>query len=189
MGAGRLEAFSDGVIAIIITIMVLELKTPHGADLDALRATAPIFLAYGLSFVNCAIFWNNHPHMLHAADRVNGNVLWANSFLLFWLSLLPFTIRWMDEAHFAALPVASYGFVLLGAAGGYMWLERALIACGPESKLATAMRSNWKEKASCAMYAASIPLAFIHVWIAIALYVAVALLWLLPDRRIERLHG
>jgi uncharacterized membrane protein len=188
MNTGRLEAFSDGVIAIIITIMVLELKVPHGADWEALQGVLPVFFAYVLSFVNVAIFWNNHHHMLHVAEKVNGNVLWANMFLLFCLSLVPFAIRWMDEAHFAAMPVAFYGVALTGAAIGYIWLERAIIACdGPQSKLAQATRSHWKEITSFAMYIAAVPLAFVDVWIAVGLYVATALLWLVPDKRIEKL--
>ena len=184
MGTGRLEAFSDGVI----TIMVLELKVPHGVDAHALRETAPIFFAYVLSFVNVAIFWNNHHHMLHAAQRVNGTVLWANMFLLFWLSLVPLAIRWMDEGNFAPMPVAFYGVALTGAALGYIFLERAIISCdGPASKLAQATRSHWKETASFCIYAASIVLAFVHVWLTIALYVLSAAIWLAPDKRIERL--
>lgn len=187
MGKGRLEAFSDGVIAIIITIIVLEIKVPHGADLAALRPLAPVLFVYALTFANVTIFWNNHHHMLHASSRVNGAVLWTNSFLLFWLSLMPLSIRWMDESHFAALPVASYGFILLGAALGYSLLERMLVRCDPTSRLAQAVGSRWKETASTVIYTASIPLAFVHVGIAIALYVASAVIWFLPDRRIERL--
>ena len=188
MGKGRLEAFSDGVIAIIITILVLEIKVPHGDGLDALRALAPVMLAYGLAFVNVGLFWNNHHHMLHLATRIDGTVLWANMSLLFFLSLVPFTIRWMDEAHYGAMPVAAYGVTLFGAACGYIWLERSIIrADGPGSKLAQALTSNWKEKISFAMYALAMPLAFVHVAIALALYVASALIWLVPDRRIERL--
>ena len=187
MGKGRLEAFSDGVIAIIITIIVLEIKVPHGEGLDAIRSLAPIFLTYALAFVNVGLFWANHHHMLHMATRVDGTVLWANLCLLFWLSLVPFTIRWMDETHFGSLSVASYGAVLFGAAIGYIWLERAIIRTeGPQSKLARAIGRNWKEKVSFAAYLAGIALAFVHVWLAIALYVLSALIWIVPDRRIEK---
>ena len=190
MGKGRLEAFTDGVIAIIITILVLDIKVPHGEGLEALHALAPVMFIYALAFVNVGLFWNNHHHMLHLATRVDGMVLWANMGLLFFLSLLPFTLRWMDESHYAAMPVASYGVALFGAACGYIWLERSIIrADGPGSKLAQALTSNWKEKVSFAMYALAVPLAFVHVAIALALYVASALIWLVPDRRIERLHA
>lgn len=186
MSRARLEAFTDGVIAIIITIMVLEIRVPPGHDWAALRAEAPIFLAYVLSYVNVGIFWNNHHHMLHAAERVNGRVLWANLLLLFWLSLVPFVIRWMDEAGFAPAPVAAYGVVLLGAAIGYTLLERVLIAYnGPHSRLARAVGADWKGKLSLLGYLASVPLAFVQPWLSIAIYVAIALLWLVPDRRIE----
>jgi len=186
MGKGRLEAFTDGVIAIIITIMVLELKVPHGNDFAALQSSIPVLLAYVLSFVNVGIFWANHHHMLHATDRIDGKVLWANLFLLFWLSLVPFVIRWMDEAGFTALPTAAYGVVLGMAAIGYTVLQAAIVACnGRSSRLAEAVGSDLKGKVSLAMYAASVPLAFVSPWIAIALYVAVALMWLVPDRRIE----
>jgi TMEM175 potassium channel family protein len=187
MGKGRLEAFTDGVIAIIITIMVLELKVPHGSDFAALASSVPVLLAYVLSFINVGIFWNNHHHMLHATDRIDGRVLWANLFLLFWLSLIPFVIRWMDEAGFTALPTAAYGVVLAMAAVGYTVLQAAIVARnGRSSRLAAALGNDLKGKASLALYVASIPLAFVNPWIAIALYVAVALLWLVPDRRIER---
>jgi len=188
MGKGRLEAFTDGVIAIIITIMVLEMKVPQGADLAALRADLPVFLVYGLSYVNVAIFWNNHHHMLHATGRVDGRVLWANLFLLFWLSLVPFVIRWMDETGFAALPTSAYGIVLAMAAVGYTLTQRALIASnGKDSPLAAALGSDLKGKASLAFYIAAIPLAFLSPWLAIALYIVVALMWFVPDRRIEPL--
>jgi uncharacterized membrane protein len=188
MGKGRLEAFTDGVIAIIITIMVLEMKVPQGADLAALRADLPVFLVYGLSYVNVAIFWNNHHHMLHATGRVDGRVLWANLFLLFWLSLVPFVIRWMDETGFAALPTAAYGIVLAMAAVGYTLTQRALIASnGKDSPLAAALGSDLKGKASLGLYIAAIPLAFLSPWLAIALYIVVALMWFVPDRRIEPL--
>ena len=186
MTKGRLEAFTDGVVAIIITIMVLELKVPQATDLAALQASVPIFLAYALSYVNVGIFWNNHHHMLHATDRVDGRVLWANLFLLFWLSLVPFVIRWMDEAGYTAWPTAAYGVVLGMAAVSYTLLQWAIVACnGRSSRLAAALGSDLKGKASLAMYAAAIPLAFVSPWISVVLYVAVALIWFVPDRRIE----
>jgi TMEM175 potassium channel family protein len=186
MGKGRLEAFTDGVIAIVITIMVLEIKVPAGASLAALLASLPIFLVYALSYVNVGIFWNNHHHMLHATERVDGKVLWANLFLLFWLSLVPFVIRWMDDTDFIALPTAAYGAVLAMAAFGYLLLERTIVACnGRSSKMAAAIGSELKGKLSLSLYVVAMPLAFIRPWIAIALYVAVALLWFVPDRRIE----
>jgi uncharacterized membrane protein len=186
MGKGRLEAFTDGVIAIIITIMVLELKVPHGSDLAALASSVPVLLAYVLSFVNVGIYWANHHHMMHATDRLDGRVLWANLNLLFWLSLVPFVIRWMDETDFTALPTAAYGVVLGMAAVSYTVLQWTIVACnGRSSRLAAALGNDLKGKASLAMYAAAIPLAFVNPWIAIALYVAVALMWLVPDRRIE----
>ncbi len=182
----RLEAFTDGVVAIIITIMVLDMKVPAGADFVALRAGMPVFLAYALSFTNVAIFWNNHHHMLHVTERINGRVLWANMLLLFWLSMVPFVIRWMDQTHFAALPTASYGVVLALAAIAYTVLERSIIACnGPESKLAQAVGSDLKGMISLVVYLAAIPLAFVHASIAIVLYVAIAMMWFIPDRRIE----
>jgi uncharacterized membrane protein len=186
MGKGRLEAFTDGVIAIIITIMVLEVKPPHGADFAALQSSLPLFLAYVLSFVNVGIFWNNHHHMLHATERIDGRVLWANLFLLFWLSLVPLVIRWMDETGLTALPTAAYGAVLAMAAIGYTLLQRAIVACsGQSSKLAAAVGNDLKGKSSLAIYVAAIPLAFVSPWIAIVLYIAVALIWFVPDRRIE----
>ena len=186
MNTGRLEAFTDGVIAIIITIMVLEMKPPQGASLAALSASTPMFLAYALSYVNVGIFWNNHHHMLHATDRVDGKVLWANLFLLFWISLMPFTIRWMDDAHFTALPTAAYGVTLAMASVGYILLEWVIVACnGASSALARAVGSDLKSELSLLAYAVSIALAFIRPWIAITLYVVVALMWLVPDRRIE----
>lgn len=188
METGRLEAFTDGVIAIVITIMVLDMRVPDGSSLAALVARMPIFLAYALSYVNVAIFWNNHHHMLHATERINGKVLWANLFLLFWLSLVPFVIRWIDDAGFTALPTAAYGAVLLLAAVGYLLLQRAIIAYnGRSSRLASAIGHDLKGKVSLSAYGAAIPLAFLRPWIAILLYVAVALLWLVPDRRIEAL--
>jgi uncharacterized membrane protein len=186
MTKGRLEAFTDGVIAIIITIMVLELKVPPGSDLAALQASVPVFLAYVLSFVNVGIYWNNHHHMLHATDRIDGRVLWANLFLLFWLALVPFMIRWMDEAGITALPTAAYGVVLAMAAIGYTLLQTAIIACnGRSSKLAAAVGSDFKGKVSLALYIAAIPLAFVSPWISVGIYVAIAVLWFVPDRRIE----
>ena len=186
MTSGRLEAFTDGVIAIVITIMVLEIKAPEGSGFAALRALTPIFLAYLLSYVNVGIFWNNHHHMLHATEHVDGNVLWANLFLLFWISLMPFTIRWMNEAHYRALPTAAYGVTLMMAAVAYVLLEWTIVACnGESSTLARAVGRDTKGKLSVLLYAVSIPLAFVRPWIAITLYVAVALMWLVPDRRIE----
>jgi TMEM175 potassium channel family protein len=188
MGKGRLEAFSDGVIAIIITIMVLELKVPHGSDLVALRPMIPVFLGYLLSFALVGIYWNNHHHLLHAAQRVNGNVLWANLFLLFCLSLVPFVTAWMDENHFATIPVALYGVVLLLCAIAFTILARLLVAHhGKDSTLAIAIGSDQKGKISLLLYASAIPLAFVDPRIALALYVTVAIIWFLPDRRIENL--
>jgi uncharacterized membrane protein len=186
MGTQRLEAFTDGVIAIVITIMVLELKVPSGSGFSSLAAGLPVFLAYALSFANVGIFWNNHHHMLHAADRINGTVLWANLFMLFWISLVPLAIRWMDEAHFAAAPTALYGVVLAMTSIAYILLERAIIACnGPDSKLARAVGSDLKSTVSLFLYFVAIALAFVRAWIAIALYVAIAMMWFIPDRRIE----
>ena len=186
MGKSRMEAFSDGVIAILITIMVLELKAPHATDWSALAPLAPVFVAYVLSFVYLGIYWNNHHHMLHAARKVTGRVLWANLHLLFWLSLLPFATAWMGENHFAALPTALYGAVLLCAAIAYWLLQNSIIAAeGPESTLARAVGKDWKGKASILLYAAAIPLAFVREWLADVVYTGVALLWLVPDRRIE----
>ena len=186
MTKGRLEAFSDGVIAVLITILVLELKVPHGTGFEVLRPLLPIFLTYVLSFVYLGIYWNNHHHLLQATTRVNGRILWANLHLLFWLSLVPFTTGWMGENHFAPLPSAVYGAVLLLAAVAYTILQRAIIAeQGPGSRLAAAVGRDRKGKASLALYMAAIPLAFVRDWIADAIYVAVALIWLIPDRRIE----
>ena len=190
MGTGRLEAFTDGVVAIVITIMVLELKLPDGHDVAGLLAAAPSFLIYALSFMNVGLFWNNHHHMLHATREVNGTVLWANLFLLFWLSLVPFVIRWIGEAGISPLPIAAYGFVLTLSAIGYAWLERAIIAANPRNRvLARAIGSDWKGWLSLAAYVATMPLAFVSPWIAIAIYLAVAILWLIPDRRIEKVIG
>ena len=183
---GRLEAFSDGVIAIIITIMVLELKVPPGGDLQALRPLLPTFLTYALSFVFVGIYWNNHHHLLHATTRINGAVLWANLHLLFWLSLTPFVTGWMGGNHFAPLPVAVYGVVLLLSAIAYFILVRAILAAeGPGSKLAAALGSDFKGKISAVLYLIAIPLAFVTCWLALGIYVLVALMWLVPDRRIE----
>jgi uncharacterized membrane protein len=187
MTKGRLEAFSDGVIAIIITIMVLEMKVPHGADAGALRPLLPVFLSYVLSYVNVGIYWNNHHHLLHATRQVDGRVLWANLLLLFWLSLFPFCTGWMGENHFASLPTALYGIVLLMAAYSYLVLQRAIVAVdGPSSPLARAVGPDRKGLVSRLMYMAAVAAAFVRPWIAWALYVAVALLWFVPDRRIER---
>jgi len=188
MEPARLEAFTDGVVAIIITIMVLEIRVPHGTDLAALQADVPVLLAYLLSYVNVGIFWNNHHHMLHVTERIDGKVLWANLGLLFWLSLVPFVIRWIDEAGFTALPTAAYGVVLACAAVSYIILQRRIIAVnGHDSRLAVALGSDFKGKLSLALYLAAIPLAFARPWIAILLYVTVALSWLVPDTRIEAL--
>jgi uncharacterized membrane protein len=186
MSKARLEAFSDGVIAILITIMVLDLKVPHGDDLNALRSTLPVFLTYVLSFIFIGIYWNNHHHMLHLTTRINGKILWANLHLLFWLSIVPFATAWMGETHSAPLPTAAYGIVFLLAAIAYTVLLRAIIAeQGPDSKLAVAVGNDRKGWASLALYAMAIPMAFVNQWIADALYVLVALVWLVPDRRIE----
>src|SRR5678815_86885 len=187
MGKGRLEAFSDGVLAIIITIMVLELKVPHDASPGALVPLIPVFLSYVLSFVYVGIYWNNHHHMLHATHKVSGSILWANLHLLFWLSLFPFTTAWMGENHFAARPSALYGVVLLMAAIAYWLLQQAIIAAeGEGSVLRTAVGSDWKGKLSPLFYVVAIVSTFWAPWIAEAIYVAVALIWLIPDRRIER---
>ncbi len=187
MNKGRLEAFSDGVIAIIITIMVLDLKVPHGEGFDALRPLVPVLLMYLLSFVYVGIYWNNHHHMLHAAGKVTGTILWANLHLLFWLSLVPFTTGWMGENHFAAAPSALYGFVLLMAGVAYWILQQLIIAAqGPHSVLREAIGRDWKGKASPALYLLAIVCAFHSPLLAQAVYAFVALMWLIPDRRIER---
>ncbi len=188
MTKGRLEAFSDGVIAIIITIMVLELKVPHGAELGSLRPLAPVFLSYVLSFVYVGIYWNNHHHLLHAARHVDGRILWANLHLLFWLSLFPFVTHWTGETSFAAWPVAIYGGVLLMAGLAYTLLVRALLARhGSDSVLAAAIGSDVKGNVSIACYVLGILLAvLVNRWLGFALYSAVALIWLVPDLRIER---
>jgi uncharacterized membrane protein len=187
MGKARLEAFSDGVLAIIITIMVLELKVPHGDDLSALRPLIPVVLSYVLSFVYIGIYWNNHHHLLHATEVVSGAVLWANLHLLFWLSLFPFATAWMGENHFAPVPTALYGVPLLMAAIAYWLLQTIIVARqGRESLLATAIGKDFKGKISMVLYFVAIPSAFVHRWIAEGIYVLVALMWLVPDRRIER---
>ena len=183
----RLEAFSDGVLAIIITIMVLELKVPHGETLATLQPLLPPFFTYVLSFIYLGIYWNNHHHMMHAVKRVNGAVLWANLHLLFWLSLLPFVTGWMGENHFGPLPTVLYGFVLLMAAIAYWILTATIISEeGADSLLAKAIGGTWKEKLSPIAYVAGIALSFVNPWFAAAIYVGMALVWLVPDRRIER---
>jgi len=187
MGKGRLEAFSDGVIAIIITIMVLELKVPHGADLAALKPVLPVFLTYVLSFIYVGIYWNNHHHMLHVSHKVNGRILWSNLHLLFLLSIIPFITSWMGENHFAPVPVALYGVVLLMNGFAYTILARSLIIFhGKESPLAIAIGRDFKGWLSLVLYAAAIPLAFVNERISLALYILVAMIWFVPDRRIER---
>ena len=187
MNKSRLEAFSDGVLAIIITIMVLELKVPHGTDFAVLKPLLPVLLSYVLSFVYVGIYWNNHHHMFHSTKQVSGGILWANLHLLFWLSLLPFTTGWMGENRFEATPTAVYGVVLLMAAVAYYILQHTIIAHqGAGSILAAAIGRDWKGKLSLALYAVAIPLAFAKPWLADSLYILVALLWLIPDRRIER---
>jgi uncharacterized membrane protein len=186
MGKTRLEAFSDGVIAIIITIMVLELKAPHGSDLQALLPIVPVFLSYVLSFAFVGIYWNNHHHMLHAAESVSGAALWANLHLLFWLSLIPFVTAWMDENHFAAAPVALYGCILLMSAAAYYLLARILIRDnGPDCALAQAFGKDKKGISSIVIYMLGVIATLWNPWIAIALYVVVAIMWFIPDRRIE----
>jgi len=187
MKTTRLEAFSDGVLAIIITIMVLELKVPHAVELAALKPVLPVLLSYVLSFIYLGIYWNNHHHLFQVTEEVSGGILWANLHLLFWLSLFPFTTAWMGENHLAAIPTAIYGFVLLMAAIAYYILQRTIIAKeGRESLLAQAVGRDWKGKLSPLLYLAAIPLAFVSPWIAGGLYVFAALLWLIPDPRIER---
>jgi uncharacterized membrane protein len=188
MGTARLEAFSDGVLAIIITIMVLELKVPHGETFAALQPLWSVVASYVLSFIYIGIYWNNHHHMLHVTHQVDGTILWANLHLLFWLSLVPFTTAWMGEHHFASVPLAVYGFVLLMAAIAYWLLQRAIIARqGSHSILAAAVGTDWKGKVSPVFYLLAIPSSFWQPWIAGALYVAVAIIWLVPDRRITRI--
>ena len=187
MTTGRLEAFSDGVIAIIITIMVLELRVPHETSLKALVPLVPVFSSYLLSFVFVGIYWSNHHHLLHIAEHVDGRVLWANLHLLFWLSLIPFVTGWMGENNFAAVPVAIYGVDMFLAGVAYFILTRALISLhGADSQIATALGTDFKGKISVLIYVLAVPLAFVKPWLACALYVAVAVMWLIPDRRIER---
>ena len=186
MGKGRIEAFSDAVIAVIITIMVLEMKVPHGESLESLKPLVPVFLSYVLSFVYVGIYWNNHHHMLHAAKKVSGKVLWANLHLLFWLSLVPFTTGWMGENHFGTLPSALYGVVLLMSAVAYWILQRTIIAVeGDASVLKKAVGVDWKGKLSPLGYLTAIVASFWMPWVAQCIYVAIALIWLVPDRRIE----
>ena len=190
MTTTRLEAFSDGVIAIIITIMVLELRAPHESTLTALRPLLPAFFSYILSFIYIGIYWNNHHHLLHAAEHVNGRILWANLHLLFWLSLVPFATAWMGENHFGGWSVALYGVVLLFAAIAYLILVRALLTLhGSESLLATALGSDFKGKISILLYVVAIALTFVNNWLGFAVLALVALIWLVPDKRIERRVG
>lgn len=190
MEKNRLEAFSDGVIAIIITIMVLELKVPHGTDIEALKPLLPVFLSYLLSFIYVGIYWNNHHHMFNCTRVVTGGILWANLHLLFWLSLFPFATAWIGENHLAPVPVAAYGVVLTMAAVGYFVLQRTIIAQqGAKSLLGAAIGRDVKGKLSPVVYLVAIPLSFVSPWLACALYVLVAFLWLVPDRRIERALG
>ncbi len=185
---GRLEAFSDGVIAIIITIMVLEMKVPHGSDLAALKPLLPVLLSYALSFIYIGIYWNNHHHLLHAARHINGGIMWANLHLLFWLSLVPFTTGWLGENPSAAWPAALYGLVLLMAAVAYLILQnRIIVSLGKDSLLAKSLGWDWKGKLSLALYLAAVVLAWAHPGLSDALYLGVACLWLIPDRRIEKI--
>jgi uncharacterized membrane protein len=188
VGPERLKAFTDGVLAIIITIMVLELRAPHDAALASLRPLVPVVLSYALSFVYLTIYWNNHHHLLHVTRRVTAGILWANAHLLFWLSLVPFVTAWMGENHFASVPMAAYGVILFLAAVAYLVLQRVIIASqGPESVLAAAVGRDLKGKLGPLVYAIAIPLAFVRPWVAGVLFVGVALMWLIPDRRIERI--
>lgn len=188
MKTERMAAFTDGVVAIIITIMVLELKVPESADLKGLLAAAPILAAYVLSYINVGLYWNNHHHLIQSAEHIDGRGLWANLMLLFWLSLVPFVIRWMDEAGFAAMPVAAYGFVLGMAALGYLWLQREIVRVngGPDSPLARALGRDWKGRLSLAGYVLGMALAYVEPLATIAIYVIIAAVWFVPDRRIER---
>lgn len=186
MGKDRLQAFSDGVFAIIITIMVLEMKVPHGDSLASLQPLIPIFISYVLSFVNIAIYWNNHHHMMHAVHHINGNVLWKNVHLLFWLSLFPFVTGWMGENHFSTWPVALYGVVSFMAGLAYYFLARSLVIIhGKESVLGIAIGKDWKGKISVVVYAAGICLTFLNSWLGLAMYMLVAAMWFIPDKRIE----
>lgn len=187
MTTSRLEAFSDGVVAILITIMVLELRPPHEATFQSLKPLIPVLFSYLLSFIFLGIYWSNHHHLFHAAQQVNGRVLWANLHLLFWLSLIPFVTAWMGENHFGSAPVALYGIILLLAAIAYTILVQSLLSLhGPDSLLATALGSDFKGKISIVLDLIAIPLAFLKPWVAFAIYVLVAVMWLAPDRRIER---
>jgi uncharacterized membrane protein len=187
MGKSRLEAFSDGVIAVIITIMVLEMKVPHGVGIEALAPLGPVFAAYVLSFVLVAIYWNNHHHLMHAVQHVNGSILWANMHLLFWMSLIPFVTGWMSENHFEPVPVALYGFVLLCCGVAYYLLAHCLMSThGRDSEMARSLGRDFKGKVSVVIYLAAIPLAFVRWWIAFGLYVLVAAIWFIPDRRFEK---
>jgi uncharacterized membrane protein len=190
MGTGRLEAFSDAVIAVIITLMVLEMKVPHGENIESLLPVIPVFLSYVLSFIYVGIYWNNHHHMLHVTRKVTGTMLWANLHLLFWLSLFPFATGWMGENHFAPVPTAAYGVVLLMAAVAYWMLQQVIIAAeGPDSLLKKALGPDWKGKGSPFLYGAAIAASFWSHWVAQGLYVFAALIWLIPDRRIERVFA
>ena len=187
MGKGRLEAFSDGVLAIIITVMVLEMKVPRGSDLNSLKPVFPVFLSYILSFVNIGIYWNNHHHMMIAAKHINGKVLWANMHLLFWLSLFPFTSGWMGENNFTKLPVAVYGMVLMMAGVAYYILAQSLIKLhGKDSKIAKALGKDFKGIISVVIYIIAVPIAFLNSWVSITMYACVAAMWFIPDRRIEK---
>lgn len=190
MGKSRLEAFSDGVLAIIITIMVLELKVPHGDTWESLQPLLPVFLSYILSFIYVGIYWNNHHHMVHTIQKVNGSILWANLHLLFWLSIVPFVTGWMGENHFAPLTVAVYGLVLLLAAISYWVLQLTIIKSqGPDSILKKAVGGDWKGNLSPVLYLLAIAMTWVSEWISMALYVLVALIWIVPDRRIEKMHA
>ena len=187
METTRLEAFSDGVFAIIITIMVLELKVPHSPDLDALRPLLPVFLTYVLSFVYVGIYWNNHHHLLKVCRHINGGIMWANLHLLFWLSLFPFVTGWMGENHFHPVPSALYGSVLFMAAIAYVILQKLIVAAhGPDSRLAQALGSDWKGKLSAALYLVAVALSFAMSWVSGCIYIVVALIWFIPDRRLSR---
>jgi len=189
MRTSRMEAFTDGVVAIAITIMVLELHVPESADPRVLLAAAPLFLAYVLAYINIGLYWNNHHHLLQAAEHIDGRALWANLFLLFWITLVPFVIRWIDQAGvLAPAPVAAYGIVLGLAAAGYMWLTKAIITIngGRDSTVARAVGQDWKGWMSLIGYAAAVPIAFVASWLSIAIYVVIAAAWFIPDRRIER---
>lgn len=186
MDTKRLEAFSDGVIAIIITIMVLEMKVPHGDDLTAIKPLFPVFLSYLLSFINIGIYWNNHHHMMHLVSKIDGASLWANLHLLFWLSIIPFTTGWMGENHFAAFPVAVYGFVLLMSGTAYYILAIALKSCDKNKQLAQAIGNDWKGKFSVIIYMLAIGLSFVNSSISLALIALVAAMWFIPDKRVEK---